>query len=155
MLMARRTPLTFTLARSGRSRSSVTSPGIPRHIDSPLSIFPFLVASGRPQDLARPVGDDADDALGEAHAAGLLQPLAEERPAQREALAEERLELRRLGDGVEGGDGPLAPLAPAPRPKVIADCEADERLHPGVPPLMVLAWSPCPMTTPYMDFSSR
>src|SRR5206468_4291194 len=33
MLMARRTPLTSTLARSGRSsQSSTTSPGIPRHI---------------------------------------------------------------------------------------------------------------------------
>src|SRR2546421_3582792 len=86
-------------------------------------------------DLAGTLGDDADDALGEAHAAGLLQTLGEQCPTHREALAQEVLELVGLGDGVEGADGLLQALASLTSADVVADCEADECLHPSAPPV--------------------
>src|SRR5258708_635558 len=163
ILMALRTPLTFTFARSGRSRSSITSPGIPRHIHSPLVLpltqyppdgampsdsgtvrsspaFQLVMCDLRCQqptrhDLAGLVGDDADDALREAHAAGLLEALGEQCPAHREALAHEVLELVGLGDGVERGDCLGQALAPVTGADVVADCEADECFHPSAPPV--------------------
>src|SRR5438309_398324 len=143
MLMALRTPLTFTFARSCRSRSSITSPGIPRHIPAPLVppnvVLPALPVRLRgPQsarhDLASTLGHDADDALGEAHAAAGLYALGEQCPAHREALAQEVLELVGLGDGVEGADGLLQALASVTSADVVADCEADECFHPCGPP---------------------
>src|SRR3954469_15246451 len=66
MLIARRTPLTLTLARSGRSsRISMTSPGIPRHMGTPLR-----AGASRP---VRPAGRQLDALQQQLVAAGLVQ----------------------------------------------------------------------------------
>src|SRR6266571_8061393 len=54
MLMVRRTPLTFTLARSGRScRISTTSPGIPRHMLAPSVGLVEQLPRQLPQDVVQ------------------------------------------------------------------------------------------------------
>src|SRR5258708_26448653 len=161
--MAARPPLAFALAWSGGVGSAIPSRGIPRHIRSPLVLrltqyppdgampsgsgtvrsspaFQVVMCDLRcPQptrhDLAGLVGDDADDALREAHAAGLLEALGEQCPAHREALAHEVLELVGLGHGVERGDCLGQALAPVTGADVVADCEADECFHPSAPPV--------------------
>src|SRR4029453_14206385 len=65
MLMARRTPLTSTLARSGRSSiSSTISPGMPRHIF-------FLHVDGFQDQLVPALGPEGEPAAGGAGGEGV------------------------------------------------------------------------------------
>src|SRR5918992_5366465 len=65
MLIARRTPLTSTLARSGRSSiSSTISPGMPRHML-------FLQVDGFQDQLVTAVGLEVEAAAGRAGGEGV------------------------------------------------------------------------------------